>query len=154
MPDDLHVAVAGHIGTLVIVNLETGLTERSIVVSPGHRINWLSVTRDGRRIATASADGRIRIFDAESTRLLHTFNAHSRGGQAWGVDFSPDGRSLFTFGDDRTLIGWDLDTASAAWGIAAPEGVLFEAKYPDDHARVLVGDSKGGMHLWKLPGVR
>ena len=64
---------------------------------------------DGMRIATASADGTAKIWDAANGKELLTLQASSEG---WvdSVAFSPDGKLLATAGDDKTTRIWDSVT--------------------------------------------
>ena len=60
----------------------------------------MTYSLDGRNLAVARNDGKIRVWDSSSGQLLHTLEAHK--GPAWQVAFSPDGRTLASGGSDRT----------------------------------------------------
>jgi WD40 repeat protein len=64
-------------------------------------------SRDGRRILTASFDGRARIYDARTHRLLKTF---VHGAPITGAAWSGDGRLVVTGGDDGVARIWDADS--------------------------------------------
>ena len=64
---------------------------------------------DGRRLATADADGRARLWDpatGECLRILDGRPIGFTGFQFLGVAFSPDGRLLATASADRTARLW------------------------------------------------
>jgi WD40 repeat protein/serine/threonine protein kinase len=63
---------------------------------------------DGERIASASQDGKVTIWDALSGRQLCQLSAHEK--HARSVTYSPDGRLLATTSWDHTVKIWDVQT--------------------------------------------
>ncbi|HUL11607.1 MAG TPA: WD40 repeat domain-containing protein [Methylococcaceae bacterium] len=60
---------------------------------------------DGRRLASASADKTVTLWDAKTRRALAVLAGHTEAVLA--VAFSPDGKLLASAGEDRALILWD-----------------------------------------------
>ncbi|MBD2579290.1 AAA-like domain-containing protein [Oscillatoria sp. FACHB-1406] len=60
---------------------------------------------DGQRLASAGADGTVRLWSAEGA-LLQTFE---HLGKVWDVSFSPDGQLLASAGADGTVKLWNRD---------------------------------------------
>ena len=75
----------------------------------GHRlgVNSVALSPDGRTLATASADGTVRLWNvARRTPLGQPLSGHRAA--VWSVAFSPDGRTLASAGADGTVILWNV----------------------------------------------
>jgi WD40 repeat protein len=58
-------------------------------------------SQDGQFIATGSADGTVKVWEAETGKELVTLTGHT--GIVSGVAFSPDGTRLATASRDGTM---------------------------------------------------
>ena len=69
---------------------------------------------DGTRIATASADGTAKIWDATTGKELLSVQGslmvQVQNGFVWYATFSPDGKLLATAGGDGIARIWDATT--------------------------------------------
>jgi len=68
----------------------------------------VACSRDGRFIASASADTTVRLWDPNSGLCLHTFRGHSSSVRH--VTFSPDVRFCASASWDKTIRIWDVHT--------------------------------------------
>jgi len=107
------------------------LTGEHAVARPqrGHvaRIDLLAWSRDGRRMATASRDGTIKLWDAATGRLVHTFPL-------------PHPASLAISGDGLVVAAVGEDGRGAVWdGISGDQVSQFEVA-ADWFPRVAVSD--------------
>ncbi len=66
----------------------------------------LAYRPDGKLLAAAGQDGRVRIYKAENGQKLEVIDAHRLKANA--VKFSLDGKELYTAGADSTVKVWDL----------------------------------------------
>jgi WD40 repeat protein len=60
---------------------------------------------DGQRLASASRDNTVKVWDAGTGQETLTLKGHTSS--VWGVAFSPDGRRLASAGQDGTVKLWD-----------------------------------------------
>lgn len=103
------------------IRIRSGATGEAVKILPGHNdknsthILALSFSPSGKKLATASQDGTVKVWDpatgAELASLRHTFAS------AFGVAFSPDSNRLASSGDDGVVRVWDLSTNKTAFTI-------------------------------------
>ncbi|KAF2190904.1 HET-domain-containing protein, partial [Zopfia rhizophila CBS 207.26] len=76
----------------------------------GHRGLVLSVafSHDSTRLASASDDKTVKIWDASSGECLQTLEGHR--GWVWSVTFSRDSTRLASVSDDKTVMIWDASS--------------------------------------------
>lgn len=66
-------------------------------------VRSLTVSADSTRVATACADGLVRVFDLTSGALLESFREHAPGTAVQSVRYVNDSATLISTGDDKTL---------------------------------------------------
>ncbi len=70
-------------------------------------VSSLALSRDGDRLATASLDQTLKIWDARSGELLRSLAPVTTVFTA--LAFGPDGKRLAAVGHDQAVKIWDLD---------------------------------------------
>ncbi len=76
-------------------------------------INEGSLSTDGTRLATASWDGVVHVWEVPSGTELLRYTGHGR--IVWSVAFSPDGRTIASLGADCKVRVWDSRSAHDIW---------------------------------------
>jgi WD40 repeat protein len=79
-----------------------------------------SLTRDGKRLVTASRDGIARIWDVVSGRLLVKMKGHSDW--VYSATFSNDDKNVITTSNDGTSKVWDARTGKLTGTFGGGEG--------------------------------
>jgi WD40 repeat protein/serine/threonine protein kinase len=110
-----------------------------------------AISHDGKRIASGSQDGVIKLWDASSGQELYSFRAHAS--HVRSVVFSPDGLRLASGSFDRTVKVWNVraDQLLPVWEKSTSEKVLSVAFSPDGQSLASGGgDGRDGSEELKL----
>jgi WD40 repeat protein len=100
-------------GRSTLPDLPHPLLVRTLV---GHTapIRACAVSRDGKRIVSASKDETVRIWDSKTGKELLVIEGHK--GEVFGCAFSPDGTKIVSCSFvDNTVRVWDAETGTNRW---------------------------------------
>jgi S1-C subfamily serine protease len=95
------------IGEARVEGVMDALHESRRLAGHGDGITDLVVSRDGRRVVTASSDRTVRVWDATTGRPIHVLKGHD--GPVLALAISPDGRRALSGGLDAVLRLWDVE---------------------------------------------
>src|SRR5262249_1710672 len=95
----------------------------------------VTVSRDGRRLASAGADQTVRLWSAKKMQPEAVLKRHEKPVMA--VEFSPDGSQLVSGDRDGKLIFWDVETGTVLRTIKAHGDQVNGVAFAPDGQRVL-----------------
>ncbi|MCU0686840.1 MAG: protein kinase, partial [Polyangiaceae bacterium] len=106
---------------------------------------------DGRRVATASQDGAVRVFGADGAGEPLVLRGHV--GQVLWVAWSPDGSRLVSASRDKTARVWPADGAGEPV-VLRHEGDVYRAVFSPDGRRVATASKDGAIRVFGADGAR
>ena len=101
-PDSRYLAVVIGNGTAI---WDTAASRRVRYLEHTGTVNDAQFSRDGARIATASSDRTVAVWDPASGAQLVTLRGHLASVEQ--IAWSPDGRKIATASEDATVQLWD-----------------------------------------------
>lgn len=111
-----------------------------------NNINYATTSPDGKIIASRSG-GSIKLWDINTGKLLRTLGAHSQSVNA--IAISPDGKTLASGSDDRTIKIWDLNTGELLRTLAGHAYAVTAVAISPDSKTLASGNGRT-IKLWNL----
>ena len=101
---------------------------------------------DGRRLASASGDNTVRIWDADTGQEVRTLKGHTSDVRS--VCFSPDGRRLASASHDNTVRIWDADTGQEVRTLKGHTDTVTSVCFSPDGRRLASASNDHTVRLW------
>lgn len=132
----------------------------ALYIYRGHsgRIWDAAYAPDGKRIASASSDRTVQVWDAAGSGTLYTYTGHADS--VYAVAWSPDGARVASASFDKTVQVWDAlggnpytysGHSSWVWTVAwSPDGKRIASAGGDK--TVQVWNAANGRHLYTYTG--
>ena len=114
----------------------------------GHSGGVISVafSHDSTRLASASDDSTVKIWDASSGECLSTLKGHS--GRVRSVAFSHDSTRLASASDDGTVKIWDASSGERLSTFKGHSGYVNSVAFSHDSTRLASASDDNTVKIW------
>jgi archaellum biogenesis ATPase FlaH len=132
-----------------------------IVIKPIMKDNWsnclltlkthnrgssVAFSHDSARLASASSDRTIKIWDASSGECLKTLKGHSDS--VWSVAFSHDSARLASASGDKTVKIWDASSGECLKSLAGHRHWVYSVAFSHDSTRLASASKDTTVKIW------
>jgi WD40 repeat protein len=121
---------------------------RLIVNRQRTTIYSVSVSPDSQKIAIASGDGSVSLWE-ETEKKLTSLQGHSQA--VYSIAFSPDGQRIATASADKTVRIQDLHGRIMAT-LEGHRGSVYSVNFSPDGQAIVTGSRDGTAKIWNLEG--
>ncbi len=132
----------------VALNKALDKVSKSVLLEGHEGLVWNAVfSPDGKRVATASGDKTVRIWDSQSDELLLVLLGHES--DVSGVAFEPtQGQRLVTSSKDQTARIWDSQSGKQLQVLRGHVGWVTFVAFSPDGQRIVTASEDKTVRIW------
>ena len=155
-PNSRLIVSGGADGIVRVWNAQTGkpiytFTEHTRSDPLFGSLNWVksvAFSDDNYFIASGDSDGMVRVWNAQTGELKHTFTEH--GNKIESVIFSPNSRLIVSGSADETVYVWDAQTGELKHTFTKHKGLVENVSFSPDGRTLVTGSQDGTVLLWDV----
>ncbi len=117
----------------------------------GDKQESICFTPDGNRLASASVDRTVRIWEVASGRCLATLQT---GAKAFAVAFSPDGTRLVAGLADGSIVVWDAHRFQIIVRLRGHSWYVRALAFNPDGSRLVSASGDNTLRIWETTPLR
>ncbi|ACF15145.1 WD-40 repeat protein [Chloroherpeton thalassium ATCC 35110] len=136
-------------------NATNSLTEGVLKAYPAYSIkahpNWISAvafSNNGQFIATGGWDNQVKLWDAQTGKLVQTFKGHMSA--ILDLKFTNDGKTLISSSRDESIIFWNLRNGEITYKITGHSGWITSIALNEKNTLLASGGSDETVSLWDI----
>ena len=148
-PDGKLVAGGGRSGVAEVVTRDAKPVCRFEAGGDRSAVFDLAFSPAGTEIATAHADGIVRVWGARSCALRAKLAAPASHGRVRDVEFSPDGSLLATGAEDGTAMLFDPADGGVRAELGGTKRPVEHVRFSPDATQLATADEGGTVAVWK-----
>jgi WD domain, G-beta repeat/TIR domain len=140
-------ALAGDPDNALLLHALDVRTNTLKIIDTDAPLNSAAISPDGHRLASASADHTVRLWDADTGQPLgQPLTGHTNS--VTSVVFSPDGHRLTSASGDKTVRLWDADTGQPLQTLTGHTNVVFGVAFSPEGHRLASASWDDTVRLW------
>jgi WD40 repeat protein len=158
-PDDSTDAVRPNVprAEMQIATALRGLRENLVLPVNGGVVWRAAFSPDGKLVITASTDGIVRIWSAETGDRIGSLAARddsqpNRGSlsKVYSAEFSGDGKMIVTASADKAVRVWDVATRRLIKTFDGNDSDVYGAAFSPDGKRIVSASADGKAHIFDV----
>jgi len=130
------------------VNFTQANLAKSVFSETFSHVHSLTLSPNGKYLATGHADGEVRWWHLADGKLLFRASAHTS--TVWSVSFSWDGKILASSSFDSSICLWDVDKQQLRQILRGHDGWIWSVAFSPQGNLLASGSSDCTIKLWDI----
>jgi len=110
------------------------------------RVFTIALSPNGKKIASGSEDGTVKLWDIEMRKVTARWTGHTR--EVWSVHWSADGMRVVSGSSNGTVRVWEMESGETVLGpIKTGNQYVYAVAYSPDSSHIASGGDKA-IEIW------